>query len=1141
MEQSSLDDLRALLTRVRRRWITANSIQAGARAAGVWLVLLVVVLATDHFLEPADFTMVVLAIAACACALTFTVSTLWSLRRIPSDTQVARFIEEQCPHLEDRLASATQIVGSGQSSALGGLVLVDAAAKARSIDVDRIVSWNQVRGSILRGAATTLAFLVVLTAGSGPLRRIAQTTWLYAFPYTVTLEIEPGDTRVVAGESVPIMARLEGAIGKPSRTPLSVMVTDVDGQTRTLDMEATDGGYRAVVPLVTADFTYRVNAAILVSDEFSVKTLFPPGVDQIDVAYQYPAFTKLPPRVETDGGDIYAPSGTQVTLTVYTDEPVRRGRLDLEAGGWMPLVVLDERTLQTSFTVLSDDSYRVALVDNNGLSSPADIDYFIRTVLDRPPEVEITRPGGDLDVTPLEEVVIEARARDDFGLQRFELVYAVVGQSERSVDLLPSGSQRSANGRYTVYLEELVLEPGDFISYYARALDTNTGEGAGEVRSDIYFLQVRPFNQEFEDAQSQSTLSMDATALDDIVVLQKEIIVATWRLDRQAVGARRTADVDSVANTQEELRWATSRLAQRLLARDQRGTPRARGRSSAEVQALRNAVAAMTEAELRLRADETSRAVPFEMDALNYLLRAEADVRRRQVSTQKNGAGGRNENQAREDLSALFDQELRRDQQTNYETGPPSSKSDNASNESDVRQRLRELAKRQQDLSRDQVSLAESETDMADADRRRQLDRLTREQNQLRVELEALAHDLERLKPSGRTQQPSGATEVSERMRRATNDLRRGDTSQAARQGQQAAERLQDLQRQMESRSAGAERAAVGEFQREARQLRDQQRQMASDTRQSELGLPADETRTGLAARGDQLADRIESLEDQMQDLLPRTFEDVQQALRDAIEKLRTANVAEATREVANRLRQPATPFESSDAERDGETEAIAADIGALAEVLDQVAERLASARAQSASAQSLAEELREAQVLRRTLNEIEAQLRRPSAPVGSAQDAPAESQGGESVEAGLPSRSDGSPSLGQGSSNKDRELVMLQERLIRQLAQSTQLLEQLRRQRPGAEQDLEQWAKQWRSGMVSGTETAKQDLSAWESLRDDIWVVLEAFEASRVRDLREEEIGGRLTVGPSEQMPDAYRRLVERYYQSLAIQSELP
>ena len=1148
MEQSSLDDLRGVLTRVRRRWITANSMRAGTRAVVVALALLLVILATDHFLEPADVAIVVLAIAACVGAVTFAIRTLWPLRRIPSDTQVARFIEEQCPDLEDRLASATEVAGSGHPSALGGLVLVDAAAKVRSVDVDRVVASDHVWGSILRGAAATVAFLVVFAAGSDSVSRIARTAWLYAFPYTVTLEIEPGDARVVAGESMAIVARLGGTIGAPSRTPPSVMLTDVDGQTHTVDMDAADGDeYRAVMPPVTDDFTYHVSAATLMSDEYSVTALFPPGVDRIDVAYQYPPFTQLPPRVETDGGDVYAPAGTQVTLTVRTDKAVRRGGLDLEVGGRMPLVVMDDRTLQTSFTVSGDDSYRVALVDNDGLSSPADVDYFIRTVLDRPPNVEITRPAGDLDITPLEEAVIEASARDDFGLERFELVYAVVGEPERSVDLLSDGSRRSVTAGYTIYGEDLELEPGDFISYYARALDTNTGDGAGEVRSDIYFLQVRPFDQEFEGAQSQSTSSMDAGELGDFAGLQKEIIVATWRLDRQRADARRTDDVNAVADAQEELRWATSRLAQQLLARERRGPPQTRGRSRTEVQVLRDAVAAMTEAEISLRAEETSRAIPSEMDALDHLLKAEAEVRRRQANTQQSGAGRRGESQAREDLSALFDQELRRDQQTNYETRSPSETDDETRDETEARQRLRELAERQQDLSRDQAELASSEADITDEERRRQLDRLTREQNQLRVELEALARDLERLERNSGMQQLASAAEVSDRMRRATSDLSRGDVSQAAREGQQAAERLRDMQRQIEGRSGGGG-AALGELQLEARQLGDQQRQMASDTRQSEPGLGGQATRAGLATRGDQLADRIDSLEDRMQDLLPRTLEETQAALRGALEELRTANAAGETREMANRLRRAAVPPESSDAERDDEVEAIAADADVLAEALDQVAQRLAAGRAQSATAQRLAEELEAAWAVRRSLDAIEARLRQAAAAGGGlVQDNPAAPEDGDSggadgqAEVRPPSSSDGSPSPGQSGSDVSRELARLQERLMRQLAESTQLLEQLRRQRPEAEQDLERWAQQWQSGPAPGTEAAKQDFSAWESLRDDLLVALEAFEALRSRDLREEEIGDRLTVGPSDQTPDAYRRLVERYYQSLATESERP
>ena len=1143
MEQPSVDDLRRLLTRVRRRWITATSMRACARAVSVALMVLVVVLATDRFLEPADATMVVLAIAACVLSVTFAFRTLWPLRRTPSDTQVARFIEEQCPDLEDRLASATEIAGAADTSVLGELVLVDAAARARSVNLDSVVASDHVRGSILRGAAATAAFLVVFAAGSGPVSRIARTAWLYAFPYSVTLEIEPGDVRIVVGEPVTIVARLEGTFGAPFRTPPSVMVTNVDGTDHTLEMKATAEGYQAVMPSIEADLTYHVAAATLVSDEYRVTALFPPKVARVDVAYQYPAFTLLPPRVETDSGDIYAPEGTEVTLTVRTDKMVRRGDLVLESGGRLPLVPLDDGTLQAAFTVSEDDTYRIAVVDDDGLSSSADVDYFIRTVLDRPPEVEITRPAGDRDITPLEEAVIEASASDDFGLERFDLVYAVVGEPGRAISFL-SGPSRDATGRYTVYGEELELEPGDFISYYARALDTNTGDGAGEVRSDIYFLQVRPFDQEFEGAQSQTSSTMDAGEIANLAEVQKEIIVATWRLDGQAPSEQRTADVDAVADAQEELRWATSRMAQRLLSRGRLSSPQARNRSSAEVQAMSDAVAAMAEAEIGLRANETSRAVPLEMEALNQLLKAEAEVRRRQVSTQQNGGGRRGENQAREDLSALFDQELRRDQETNYESRPSSPEEED--DESEAQRRLRELAERQQDLSRDQAELAGREDAIEAEERRRQLDRLTREQNELREELEALARDLESLRQNADGQQQADAGEISDRMRRAMSDLRRGDLSQAARQSQQAADRLQDLQRQMAGQS-GENDAALAELQREAQHLAELQRQIASDTRQSEPGAAGDERRVSVATRGDELADQVDSFEQRMDLLVPETSDIAREALHEASDGLRAANVAGETRELAARLRRPATPSGTGDTEGGAEVAAIADEIDALAEVLDQVAERLAAAGEQDATAQRLAEELEDAQGLRKSLEAIEAQLTQPADGGGvSSPDTPGASQDPDS--SGAPGQaeidtqpSDGSRQPTQAAGSANSELAALQDRLMRQLAESPELLERLTRQRPNAEQDLEQWAQHWQTGAAPGTEGYKQDFAAWESLRDDLEVALEAYEASRSRDLRAEEIGDHLAVGSSEQIPEAYRRLVERYYRSLATQSQRP
>ena len=56
------------------------------------------------------------------------------------------------------------------------------------------------------------------------------------------------------------------------------------------------------------------------------------------------------------------------------------------------------------------------------------------------------------------------------------------------------------------------------------------------------------------------------------------------------------------------------------------------------------------------------------MAALQGLLQAQSEVRQRQVAQQANGASGNGDGRQGQDLSALFDKELQRQQRTNYET-----------------------------------------------------------------------------------------------------------------------------------------------------------------------------------------------------------------------------------------------------------------------------------------------------------------------------------------------------------------------------------------------------------------------------------------------------------------------------------------
>src|SRR5262249_28321027 len=150
-------------------------------------------------------------------------------------------------------------------------------------------------------------------------------------------------------------------------------------------------------------------------------------VKRIDVEYSYPAGLRLPPRTETDGGDIYAPVGTDVRVRIFTDRPAATGEMMLGDGKRVALAATTPTEFSTSLKVVDDTSYRVALADRDGMGTSGETEYFIRTLDDRPPDVRILKPASDRTVTRLEEVDVEAQAEDDYGVDRLDLVYTVRG------------------------------------------------------------------------------------------------------------------------------------------------------------------------------------------------------------------------------------------------------------------------------------------------------------------------------------------------------------------------------------------------------------------------------------------------------------------------------------------------------------------------------------------------------------------------------------------------------------------------------------------------------------------------------------------------------------------------------------------
>ncbi|MGE0040227.1 MAG: hypothetical protein AB7H88_13690 [Vicinamibacterales bacterium] len=1000
-----LVELRAALAELRRRWTRRAACGQWALGAAAATALLLAGLGAVTVVARAGLPLVFTTALVVLLALAALARAMWPLRRRPTDLQFAHYIEERVGGLDDVLVTAVSAAGKpGAHGPMLDALAGDALRALRTLDLDLVLPSRSVRDAALRAAGASAALAVTAALFAPSIGRSAAVTTAYLFPARITFEVTPGTARVRAGDPVTITARVGGVDG--GLVP-AIALGGGDAAERREMARGDDGRYTLTLDGLEDSLAYRVSAGGAESDEFLLTVIRPPRVERIDLHLDYPDGLGLTDRDEADSGDIYAPAGTAVRLTVTADKPIASGALVLDDGTRVPLDGR-EAVLSGGLRVQEDGSYRVALADTDGLENPGDTEYFIRTLLDRPPDVRILKPGGDRDVTPLQEVVIEARADDDFGVRSLELVFQAPGRPERVVPIAGASTGLSASGARTVFLEDLGVEPGDFVTYYARATDIGRGRRSAEARSDLYFLQVKPFEQRFVAAQTQAG-AMAGGPMSDLAEAQKSILVATWNLDSRArkAGVKGSEkDIRAVSKAQAELKTKVEQAAGRLeraLNAGRRGRTRpGGGLETRGDDPLGLAAEAMQRAVTELDALATGAAMPHETEALEQILKAQADQQERQVAQGGGGGGGAN---SAPDLSTLFDQELRKRQETNYET-PDSTESrpEEADANEDPLERIRELARRQEALNRDQRDLARKQDTLEEEELRRRLERLTRDQNALREQAEQVARQIEQQasrdgQPSGSRGSQSGSSagrndsqaesermrQISEEMRDAATGLRRQDTGEAQARADRALERLRELERQMQAARPDERRRALGDLQLEARQLADAQRRVDHESARTGEGATGADARRRLAGEQERLADRADRLEDAVRQLADAKAGaadgegDERRAMDDAARELERQRLAERMRDAAAALRagEPAGAEGARDprAGEPGDRPA-AADSGRgeeLARALDRVAERLGTAAGrQTAESERLSEQLSRTAELREQLGDLQ-------------------------------------------------------------------------------------------------------------------------------------------------------------------------
>ena len=127
------NDIRLLIGRVRRRWRAQHVCHAAVRVALYGVAAVGVALVAATWILDAPRLLAAIAAAAACAALAAIVWTCAPLRRRPTDAQVARFIEERAPELEDRLVTAVDNAAPGRTHGSVPTVFADLLIAVRTL------------------------------------------------------------------------------------------------------------------------------------------------------------------------------------------------------------------------------------------------------------------------------------------------------------------------------------------------------------------------------------------------------------------------------------------------------------------------------------------------------------------------------------------------------------------------------------------------------------------------------------------------------------------------------------------------------------------------------------------------------------------------------------------------------------------------------------------------------------------------------------------------------------------------------------------------------------------------------------------------------------------------------------------------
>jgi hypothetical protein len=881
---------------LRRRKVVAAILFTGALAT---TGLLAAALYADWW----SWTAVLIAFGGTSLAAM--IGVWWADTRTIDVKTLATRIEAAHPDLQAALLTAVEQKPDerGRLGYLQERVVFDAVDHAirhqwvRRVSRFRLIGagWMQFLAAIAFGVA--LWFLVGEAGPRG--KDVAEKSpagdGTPADPVAYEIAVLPGDTEVERGARLIVEAKFGERL--PPGATLVIREPGETGAERgriAMKPGLDEAVFSGLIAKVEADAVYRIEFDGEVSGEFSIATYEYPELERADAEITPPAYANQEVKKLENVQKVSLLEGSNLAWTMKVNKPVAAAELFGEDESVIPLTPdpQDPTMLVAAHEPRETMKYRLHLVDDRERANQRPPWLTVTVMKNLPPKLDFVFPKRDIDVSALQELPVEAKLWDDIGILKAGATLTL-GDETRDIVLaaaaLPGGKSHEVRTQFS--MEELGVAPRDLVAYHLWAEDTGPDGKPRRTQSDLFFAEVRHFEDIFREQESMGGPPGGQQAggqAEKLLKLQKDVMNAGWKLIRQTDMGKTYVEVgNDIAVVKESQQIA---IGQTEKAAEEAEDAELKAHFAAAAQHMGQAVETLGKSVDFKDTKQLRPAHDASRKAYESLIRARSREHNVTRSQDQQSSSGQSQQQEQQLMQLEMKQkDLRYEQER--EAQDPQQTAEQQEN-LEVLNRLKELARRQEAIAKKiqelENALQEAKTEEEKQELERQLKRLQEEQEQLLRDLDDVSEKMntEENRPN-MAEEREELEKTREDVREAAEKLEEGQLVDAANAATRAERKLDEVKEEFRKKTSR-------KFEDEMRNIRDQARKLAEN--QETVGQKLEEKPTEespLANAG--LAREIQQQQEALAELLEQMRQVSEQA--EESEPILSAAMYEAVRE----------------------------------------------------------------------------------------------------------------------------------------------------------------------------------------------------------------------------------------------------